>query len=132
MTKERRLAIEMWTGIAKEIGECNLNISAFKRKFTKDHNLYWQNDCWFCQYVRNDYRYELKSRSDIDELIEGCTRCPLFKNSYEKLHKEKCGCSCFHDTIFNRVMNGDIEHQKEAAWKIVELLGGEVPEQYRR
>lgn len=132
MTKERRLAIEMWTEIAKRLGDNSLNIGRFKIDFTKDHNLHWKENCWFCQYVRNDYRWELESRSDIGDEVEGCSRCPLFKNSYEKLYEDECGCSCKNDTIFCRVVYGDREYQQEAAWKIVELLGGEVPEQYRR
>lgn len=132
MTKERRLAIEMWTAIARKLEDYSLNISDFKKNFTKNHKLSWQNDCWFCQYVRNDYRATLESRSNIEKEADGCSRCPLFKNSYEKLYEDECGCDYHHDTIFNRVVYGDSEYQQVAAWKIVELLGGEVPEQYRR
>ncbi len=74
MTKERKLAIQMWNEIKKLISKNELSdfcsISDFKLKFCKEHNLGWTSNCWFCQYV-------------------GCTRCPLLKNPKKYYHNDR-------------------------------------------
>ena len=61
MTKERKLAIKMWEEIVEELkkGDKSFNLVIFKMLFCKNHNLDWENDCYFCQYCRP------------------CTRCPI-------------------------------------------------------
>ena len=60
MTKERRLAIQMWQEIVDKCrsGE-HFNVARFKDVFCKKHNLNWLSDCYFCQYCR------------------ACSQCPL-------------------------------------------------------
>ena len=60
MTKERRLAIQMWEEIVVKCksGE-PFNVSRFKEAFCKEHNLTWVNNCYYCQY------------------FQCCTTCPL-------------------------------------------------------
>lgn len=62
MTKQRRLAIQMWEEIVKKLkkGDKLFNLVIFKMLFCKKHNLDWVNDCYFCQYCRS------------------CTRCPIY------------------------------------------------------
>lgn len=122
MTKERRIAISMWTEIARmlENGEV-FPITAVKTCFLDGTGIEWQNDCWFCQYMRRDYREELPSRREIHRAAEGCDGCPLFRNSYEKLAEGVCGCDGCFDTIYRSV---SVLFNAESAWKVVELLGG--------
>ena len=51
MTKERRLAIQMWEEIVAKCksGE-HFNVTRFKEAFCKEHNLTWVNNCYFCQH----------------------------------------------------------------------------------
>ena len=50
MTKERKLAIEMWQEIVDKCkaGDKLFNLVIFKMLFCKKHNLDWVNDCYFC------------------------------------------------------------------------------------
>ena len=63
MTKERRLAIEMWEEIVKMCqygySKSKFNIVSFKDKFCRKHKLNWANSCYFCQYCRS------------------CSKCPI-------------------------------------------------------
>ena len=61
MTKQRRLAIQMWQEIVEELkkGDKSFNLVIFKMLFCKKYNLDWVNDCYFCQYSKS------------------CTRCPI-------------------------------------------------------
>lgn len=54
MTRERKLAIEMWEQVVKQLKEENnmFNIANFKSKFCTEHKLHWFCDCYFCQYFR--------------------------------------------------------------------------------
>ena len=51
MTKERKLAIQMWQEIVDKCrsGE-HFNVARFKDVFCKKHNLNWLSNCYFCQY----------------------------------------------------------------------------------
>ena len=63
MTKERKLAIQMWQGIKNEIAKnpylSDIGIYRLKQKFCIQHKLQWNCHCWFCQYIPN------------------CRQCPL-------------------------------------------------------
>lgn len=60
MTKERRLAIQMWQEI---VDKCkagdDFRITSYKYNFCREHKLNWTNSCYLCQYCRH------------------CSRCPL-------------------------------------------------------
>jgi hypothetical protein len=53
MTRERRLAIQMWEEIKEFIQESpELPVSDFKDTFCFEHGLSWGCSCWFCQYIK--------------------------------------------------------------------------------
>lgn len=60
MTKERKLAIQMWQEIVDKCrsGE-DFIVSQFKDDFCKKYDLDWLSNCYLCQYCRP------------------CSRCPL-------------------------------------------------------
>lgn len=127
MTKERRLAIEMWEYIRDHLTDIGFSLFDFKEKFCEEHNLDWQNDCWFCQYVRKDYRMLLHSREDINSRKNCCNKCPLsyyLENKHPDNYNVKddpCGCSFDNKSLFEKAIDGSTG----AADFIVEALKGE-------
>lgn len=126
MTKERRLAIKMWKQIVKalmkreyDFGCADHVISCIKHKFCNTYNLEWKNECWFCQYVRQDWR-DLPSRKDFDSEENGCQRCPLYKEHEDILDHDECGCTDEKETLWMKANIGDVD----AAKRILELLKG--------
>ena len=71
MTRERKLAIQMWQEI---VDKCkagdNFSVVMLKMEFCKKHNLHWLNDCYFCQYC------------------DSCSSCPL--GSCELIYPKVC------------------------------------------
>ena len=55
MTKERKLAIQMWQEIKNKITDnpsiSSIGIKFYKEEFCAKHNLFWNCECWFCQYM---------------------------------------------------------------------------------
>ena len=98
MTRERRLAIEMWERIAEHIGDPDFGIYKFKRRFCVEHNVCWESNCWFCQYVRKNHRHNLSSRVRIGLRTNGCQNCPIYK--YNKCEKDECGCTINRKTLY--------------------------------
>ena len=127
MTKERRLAIEMWEQIvaALERGDQyplygKSEATKIKARFCREHNLWWKCNCWFCQYVRKDWR-DMPSREDIEPHENGCQKCPLYKERMDILSDDDCGWTNDKQTLWTRVSDyGDVE----AARRISELLRG--------
>ena len=99
MTKERRLAIEMWKDIRGMISASDRLsrevIKKYKSEFCIQHNLSWANDCWFCEYT------------------PGCSKCPLR------------GCA---DSYYDRALDEtrDKKVRVEACNFIIKALGGKV------
>ncbi len=129
MTRERRLAIQMWEEIC---ANPHSHINAIKERFCEEHSLDWKHGCWFCQYVRKDYRVHLKSRHDIDPAINACEACPLYKwfASRNLVSQNFCGCTIDADTLFKRAdtlykrtEEGDVV--EEARGLILKALKGE-------
>lgn len=120
MTKERRLAIEMWEDIYKSSVQA---VEALKENFCAEHDLQWKHHCWFCQYVRKDCRAYLKSREAIDPGVNACEECPLYKwyEARRTTPKNFCGCDINFDTIYQRIRRGD----KEAILWVLRALKGE-------
>ena len=119
MTKERKLAIEMWKTIRQAIIiHPNTSISLIKADFCAEHNLNWDYNCWFCQYMRND---------DYDESdrLKGCTKCPIAHNA-AKAKPSLCGCLPFSlwDMATNSIFSKEVK--LEACDKIIKALGGKV------
>lgn len=60
MTKERKLAIQMWEGIKAKLPKWyktrDVTISErvihYKRDFCVKHDLPWIAHCWFCAYIK--------------------------------------------------------------------------------
>lgn len=89
MTKERRLAIQMWDMLRAHIRDAERltgmanTIARLKYRFMVDHNLHWRHGCWFCQYVR----YYDKVHGS------GCQRCPLSDGSSKAIKGDASGCA---------------------------------------
>lgn len=128
MTKERRIAIEMWEFIIEYLHEDNVH--DLKESFAERHpEVTWQNNCWFCEYCRRDRRSFHPGRQDIDRHANNCECCPLYQ--YEIAHgnypidEDACGCdqsSWHYYPLFAKVQS---LKDKEAAEKILRLLRGE-------
>lgn len=89
MTKERKLAIQMWQNIRRYIKRgglrrCN-SVRDCKYDFCEEKKLHWENDCWFCNYIGHCEHCPLKSCSsgstyataawgieDIVQRLEAC------------------------------------------------------------
>lgn len=129
MTKERRLAIEMWEQIVDVLengtpGKCYLPvINTIKEDFCRAHNLEWKYCCWFCQYVRRDWRPDLPSREGIPKYRNGCQRCPLYKERADifDANGDECGCIDLKETLWKQVTD---DYNVYAARRILELLKG--------
>ena len=88
MTKERKLAIDMWLWIRehyKEWDECFLGssdedgfVEEMKYRFLDEENNgkypAWQAMCWLCTYARTSVR---PPAVDCAEKLFTCERCPL-------------------------------------------------------
>ena len=111
MTKERRIAIDMWRWIRanwdmylrfKDEVECATGEDALllmKDTYLADKGVNWVSNCWFCTY--------LKLRSKL-----GCRLCPL----------QSCSSGPYH-TLAN---NPTYEEYVDACGQIIEALGGEA------
>ena len=101
MTKERRLAIEMWKGIRNILSACEcfagFSVQEYKREFCKEHGLEWKYNCWFCKYMHDD-----------------CIGCRL----------GNCNSHSDYDNVVNDRLNKDV--RVAACNNIIKALGGEV------
>ena len=124
MTKERKLAIEMWKQIRKEIEFKGMffntiSMMNLKAKFTMSNNLDWECNCWFCQYVRRG------KSSRLSLGTEGCNLCPI---ATEEAKLNPCVCGCVgKDSLFQMAMNIHLRTKVrlEACDKIIKALEGE-------
>lgn len=74
MTRERKLAIQMWEGVKKQLPEwykehpCDIVdfLRYFKANFCDQNGLAWLHNCWLCQYI-----------------YDKCDKCPLRSCDYE-------------------------------------------------
>ena len=101
MTKERKLAIQMWQNIRRYIKRGGLRRSTgvrdYKYNFCEKKKLHWEYDCWFCNY------------------IERCEHCPL----------KSCSSSSGSAYAIAAWKIEDIEQRVEACDKIIAALKGE-------
>lgn len=107
MTKERKLAIEMWTNIRDRIATFDhemgqVAIIKYKDEFCKLHSLHWALNCWFCQYIKGRYRY-----------TAGCLMCPL----------RSCVHGCYSYALDETM---DKDERVEACNNIIKALGGKA------
>lgn len=128
MTKERKVAIKMWEDIVTQLSTI-LGLSTFKSEFMDHYPYEWQNDCWFCQYCRKDYRFGHVGRADLEHEENHCEACPLYKYEIARCNKpivkDACGCANSdwdYETLWGRVYE---DKDVEAAKIILRLLKGE-------
>ena len=100
MTKERRLAIEMWKGIRDMLSASDelsgAEIIRYKEMFCEEHRLRWYWDCWFCQYMPS------------------CSKCPL----------KYCAGNSLYNTVIDMYEEKDV--RIEACNNIIKALGGKA------
>lgn len=113
MTKERKLAIEMWKGIRERIKTSSWidysSIFDYKLLFCKSHNLNWKDQCWFCQYIRRHYPF----------CSFGFVKCPI-------ANKSGGFCGCGGKSLYHTVCAAWLPKFKriQACNKIIKALGG--------
>lgn len=121
MTRERKLAVQMWEEIkkavidAKRLRDINAEfIAQLKHVFCAEHDLHWQCGCWLCQYVR--YHDELHG--------EGCQRCPLSDGHKGAVLGYDLGC---RENAYNRVLTARQRKTKlKACDEIIRILNGRL------
>ena len=97
MTKERKLAIEQFALIRKELQNGTTKLpSSLMFSFCKSYGLDWRSNCYFCQYV-------------------GCRKCPI------------AGFDACEDGLYGILTDGHVEtaEKVKACDKIIEALKGE-------
>ena len=101
MTKERKLAIQMWQKIKDKITDNSnftiIDICIYKEVFCRKHNLFWKCNCWFCEYMPT------------------CEQCPLRDCTVSSSAVYEVAC----DTL------ADKEKRLDACDKIIAALKGE-------
>ena len=115
MTKERRIAIDMWEWVRanwdmylglKDSEECHNEEDALllmKDMYLADKDVNWVSNCWFCTYLK--LRPEPSCR-------RGCFLCPL----------QSCSSGPYH-TLANKPT---YDEYVDACDQIIEALGGEA------
>lgn len=107
MTRERKLAIQMWEEVKRQLpGWCKeypWAVADFlhhsKIDFCEQNGLLWQFDCWFCQYINN------------------CDKCPLRSCDFNN-----------HLTIWHRIVSEDtsLKTKLQAVDEIIAVLKGGI------
>ena len=132
MTKERKVAIEMWESLVGQlpvISSFSYSCCAYKEAFMESYPYEWQNSCWLCEYCRKDYRFGHVGREDFASTENHCEACPLYKYEIARgnipIVKDACGCANSDwdsETLWGKVyINKDVE----AAKIILSILKGE-------
>ncbi len=119
MTKERRLAIQMWDEVRAHIRDAKRIallspefIRKLKHRFVREHELNWAQDSWFCQYVR--YRDATHGT--------GCQRCPLSDGSRNAINGYDSGCN--HNAYYKALYGKTIKIRLKACDEIIATLKG--------
>lgn len=122
MTKERKIAIEMWQAMREKVskGEIaeTLDMNQAKHDWLKEHDIDWYCDCWFCNYLH-------KARDDgyEEEESTGMThRCPL-----NPCRPFRCKGRC-PQYVFACNERYPMEQRLEAVDNIIKALKGEYKE----
>lgn len=121
MTKERKLAVEMWEIIRQAIENnkhlIHSDISEIKKKFCKEHHLEWVSGCWFCTYVRKSVLSRGRRK--------GCNACPIARFDDPLGIFFGCDKDSLYAIVLNHRNNFSIEERLEACDKIIKALEGE-------
>jgi hypothetical protein len=122
MTKERRLAIEMWQAIREKLcnGELQSNLDLHKAKldWLRAHNIDWYSECWFCHYFR---------QVADSEYYEGSTKSRSFKCPLNCNHSDPCDGYCPQYRIAHCSKN-PLAQRLAAVDNIINALKGEYKE----
>lgn len=124
MTKERRIAIQMWEYIRNQIAldlfstrDCMM-LHEIKRMYLRkacpELLEKWLAGCWFCQYFQQEFD------SNADNSPSLSYKCPLNDNQ-DDLCKGHC---ILYSTVVN--MNSTRASRLEACDKIIEALKGKA------
>lgn len=118
MTRERRLAVEMWEGILKkfegmsdeEYGEPDedpVSVHWEKLQFAFKHKLNWTANCWLCNYISK------------------CRRCPL-SDGFNNCVRQRI--ACITDVPYKIADDGNKSRQARiaACRTIISVLRGEL------
>ena len=120
MTKERKLAVEMWKIIRHSIENDNRlilsDIAEIKKEFCKKHNLKWSSQCWFCTYVQKPIVSEGRRK--------GCSACPI--GNFDNPLGSVFGCNegSLYAIVLNHINDYSTEERLEACDKIIKALEG--------
>ena len=125
MTKERRIAIQMWEYIRNQIAlylfsaqDCMM-LHEVKRIWLREHYPKflekWWAGCWFCQYFQQEF--DSAERENSSSLSY---KCPLNDNQ-DDLCKGNC---ILYRTVVSR--NSTKASRLEACDKIIEALKGKA------
>lgn len=139
MTKERRLAIEMWKDMRELVSQGRIKdgwkMLEAKLTWLEERGINWYHECWFCTYFRKDIEdkedcfdeEEEEEEEDCfdaeEEAITSMTpKCPL--NRY---HPFRCGGRCKQYAIAC-TPKCTMEQRLEAVDNIIKALKGEYKE----
>ena len=111
MTKERRVAIEMWEYIRGQYSSEYVDMEDYvynlKGGYLWAHgNPRWAFHCWFCQYIGK------RNRPGKRLNFDGCAKCPLK--------------DCDHGPYGRLIRATNREEWEEACDEIIVALGGKV------
>ena len=119
MTRERRLAIEMWRRIEDKIGRRffgirdDVDLCKYKDRFVVKHVGHeWLNSCYWCHYINTRASYPTKFR---------CEKCPLYKADDCKT----CNKGSFAE-VYIALIKGDFCKAKAYARRIKEITEGKI------
>lgn len=131
MTKERKLAIEMWQAMREKVSkgqiEDALNMLKAKQMWLEAHGIDWYCECWFCHYFRkareDGYDDEEEEYEDESTEYPGKTaKCPL--NRYRP---SRCDGQCTQYVIACKEKY-PMEQRLAAVDNIIKALKGEYKE----
>lgn len=130
MTKERRLAIEMWEAMREKVrkGEIPDSLAMLKAKLNwlREHDIDWYCECWFCNYFRKDIEDEEaldeEALDEDGEITSMTPKCPLNHH-----HPFRCDGRCEQYAIACNPKY-PMEQRLVAIDNIIKALKGEYKE----
>lgn len=102
MTRERKLAVQMWQEIGDRLKyDRSTLVKEVKKSFCREHNLNWKQNCYFCQYTPDCHKCPL-GNCGLHSLYDAATRYRIadaayaikrilegYKNDVEKMIKDE-------------------------------------------